>query len=163
MLRELLKISKEAYSTTSLGNICRCSVTLTVKYLLVFTWNLMFFTSCPLPCLRAPMKRAWLHPLYTLPSSYLLMRISLSIILSWPVPALIAFHDRRVAPAPWSSLWPSAELFPLCQCLILGSPDLDTVLQVCPHQHCVGKVISLNVRNTTPNVVQAAGSLLCVW
>lgn len=41
-------ILKEVDSTTSVGNLCQSSVTLTVKCFLMFKQNLLFFSSCPL-------------------------------------------------------------------------------------------------------------------
>jgi len=50
MSRRLLNISREGDSATSLGNLCQCSVTLTVKKncFLVFRWTLLCFSLCPL-------------------------------------------------------------------------------------------------------------------
>ena len=48
--RWVLNISKEGDSTTSLGNLCQCSVTFTVKkHFLMFRGNLLGFSLCPLP------------------------------------------------------------------------------------------------------------------
>ena len=47
---QLSNISMEGDSMTSLGNLCLCSVTLTVKkYFLMFRVNLLGFSLCPLP------------------------------------------------------------------------------------------------------------------
>jgi len=44
--RQVLNISREGDSTTSLGSLFQCSVTLRVKkFFLMFSWNLL----CPLP------------------------------------------------------------------------------------------------------------------
>lgn len=46
----ILNTSKEENSTTSQSNLCRFLVTLAIeKYILVFLWNLTFFSLCPLP------------------------------------------------------------------------------------------------------------------
>jgi len=50
MSRWLLNTCKEQESTTSLGNLCQSSATLTVKkYFLMFRWSLLRFSLCPLP------------------------------------------------------------------------------------------------------------------
>jgi len=48
--RWVLNISREGDSTTSLGSLFQCSVTLRVKkFLLMFRWNFLCFSLCPLP------------------------------------------------------------------------------------------------------------------
>jgi len=48
--RWLLSISREGDSTTSLGSLFQCSVTLRgKKFFLMFRWNFLFFSLCPLP------------------------------------------------------------------------------------------------------------------
>jgi len=48
--RRLLNISREGDSTTSLGSLCQCSVTLRgKKFFLMFRWNFLCFSLCPLP------------------------------------------------------------------------------------------------------------------
>ncbi|XP_068775232.1 uncharacterized protein [Struthio camelus] len=48
--RRVLNISSQGDSTTSLGNLFPCSVTLTgKKFFLVFSWNCVCFSLCPLP------------------------------------------------------------------------------------------------------------------
>lgn len=67
----VLNISRERDPSTSLGNVCQCSVILTVKkFFLLFSQ-----TSCvsvcaqsPLSCHRVPLKRFHPHPLDILPS-----------------------------------------------------------------------------------------------
>jgi len=50
MSRWLLSISKVGDSTTSLGNLCQCSVTFTVKkHFLTFRGNLLCFSLSPSP------------------------------------------------------------------------------------------------------------------
>ena len=50
MSRQLLSISKDGDSTTSLGNLCQCSVTPVVtKCFPMFRGNLQCFGVCPLP------------------------------------------------------------------------------------------------------------------
>ena len=50
MFRQLLNISKDGDRTTSLGNLCQSSITLTVKRgFLMFRWSLLCFNLCPLP------------------------------------------------------------------------------------------------------------------
>jgi len=45
-----LNISREGESTSSLGSLFQCSVTLRVKqFFLVFRWNFLCFRLCPLP------------------------------------------------------------------------------------------------------------------
>ena len=48
--RWVLNFSREGDSTTSLGNLFQCSVTLRVKkFFLMFSWNFLCFSLCPLP------------------------------------------------------------------------------------------------------------------
>ena len=47
--RRSLNISREGDSTTSLGSLSQGSITLTVKFFLVFSWNFLCFSLCPLP------------------------------------------------------------------------------------------------------------------
>ena len=48
--RRVLNISREGDSTTSLGSLFQCSVTLRVKkFFLMFRWNILSFSLCPLP------------------------------------------------------------------------------------------------------------------
>lgn len=50
-------------------------------------------------------------------------------------PQLPASHNRRGAPVPWASWWPSTGLFPVCPGLpFTGDPDLGTAHQVRPRQ-----------------------------
>lgn len=53
----------------------------------------------------------------------------------WTVPTLSAIPQRRGVSVPQSYWWPFIGLFPASPCpLVLGSPELDTVLQMRPHQ-----------------------------
>ena len=46
--RRVLNISREGDSTTSLGSLFQCSVTLRVKkFFLMFSWNFLCFSLCP--------------------------------------------------------------------------------------------------------------------
>jgi len=48
--RQVLNISREGNSTTSLGSRFQCSVTLRgKKFFLMFSWNFLCFSLCPLP------------------------------------------------------------------------------------------------------------------
>jgi len=50
MSRQVLSISREGDSTNPLGSLFQCSVTLKVKkFFLMFSWNLLCFSLCPLP------------------------------------------------------------------------------------------------------------------
>ena len=80
MSRRLLNLPKDGDSTTSLGNLCQCLVTLTAKKcLLMFRANLLCFSLCPLPLVLSlgtteeSLTPSSLHPpsryLYTLMSS----------------------------------------------------------------------------------------------
>jgi len=45
VFRWLLSVSEDGYSTTSMGNLCQCSVTLTVrKCFSIFRWNVLCFS-----------------------------------------------------------------------------------------------------------------------
>lgn len=59
--RQLLKVFKKWNSTASLGNLCQCLDTCTVKKcFLMFRWRLLCFSLCPVSPVMAWMKRAWL-------------------------------------------------------------------------------------------------------
>ena len=48
--RRVLNISREGDSTTSLGSLFQCSVTLRgKKFILIFSWSFLCFSLCPLP------------------------------------------------------------------------------------------------------------------
>ena len=48
--RCVLNTSREGDSTTSLGSLCQCCITLRVKkFFLMFSWNFLCFNLCPLP------------------------------------------------------------------------------------------------------------------
>ncbi|KAM4784730.1 uncharacterized protein ACIQIH_004007 [Cyanocitta cristata] len=73
MSRRLPSISSEGGSTTSLGNLCQCSVTLRVqKYFLTFRGNLPCFSLCLWPPVFnwAPLETPWLHLLCVLPTDF---------------------------------------------------------------------------------------------
>ena len=54
MPRWLLKIFKEETPTASLGNLCQCSITHTVRTcFLMARWNLLCSGLCPLPLVLA--------------------------------------------------------------------------------------------------------------
>lgn len=66
--RLLWSISRDTDTTTSLGILFQCWVTLRVKFLLTFRWNFLgsSFCHCLLSYCLAPPRRAWLHSLDTL-------------------------------------------------------------------------------------------------
>lgn len=72
--RQLLKMSKEGDCTMYLGKLCQCSITcMAQKCFLVFRWNLLYSTLCPLSHVLAlattkKKKKAWLLPLCVFPS-----------------------------------------------------------------------------------------------
>ena len=69
--RRVLNISREGDSKTNLGSLFQGSVTLRgKKFFLMFRWNFLSFSLCPLPlsCRWAPLERAWPHPPDTHPS-----------------------------------------------------------------------------------------------
>lgn len=52
--RQLLKMSKEGDCTMYLGKLCQCSITcMAQKCFLVFRWNLLYSTLCPLSLVLA--------------------------------------------------------------------------------------------------------------
>jgi len=116
----LLNISKEKNSTVSLGNLCQCLVTLTVKKcFLTFRGILLGFSLCPWPLvlsLDTTGKSLDLSSLYH-PCRYLctLLKFPLSLLFSsLTVPALSVFPHRRGAPSTKSSLWPCTRLSSVC-------------------------------------------------
>lgn len=63
--RQLLYLSKDGNSTTSLDNLCKCLVSCTMrKCFLIFRWNLLCFscTLYPLSCTKKSLVPASLHP-----------------------------------------------------------------------------------------------------
>ena len=69
-----LNTSREADSTTSLGSLFQCSVTLRgKKFFLVFSWNFLCFSLCPLPLVLSLVS----HPI---PS-----RVAVAAALPWRV------------------------------------------------------------------------------
>ena len=79
-----------------------------------------------LSCHRAPLRRAWLPPLY-FPNR---MFVQVDQIprafsaLSWTVPALSASPHMTDAPVPSLSFWPFPGLSLVCPCLVMRSPAL---------------------------------------
>jgi len=62
--RQLLNISIEGVSAAFLVSLFQCSVTLKVKkFVLMFIWNFLCTSLCPLSCCSAPPKRASPHAL----------------------------------------------------------------------------------------------------
>lgn len=85
MSKWILNISKGEDSTTSLGNLLQCSITVTVKKCFLMFEGLLCFSLCPLPlcCYWAPLKRVCLCLLCTLPSgNYIHWRDSLETFSS---------------------------------------------------------------------------------
>ena len=117
---------KDGDSAVSLGNLCQCSVTLTVKKcFLMFRGNLLCFRLCLWSWHWAPLKRAWLHPICTFPSSICTHWWDPWAFSppGWAVPALSGFPNRRDAAVPLLSLQPFAALSPVCLCLFCtGQP-----------------------------------------
>ena len=141
MSRWLLRISKDGDSMISLGSLCHCSVTLTVKKLcLMFRQSLPYCSLCPLPLVLSlgttgkSLAPSSLHP----PFSYLwtFVRSPWSFLFSRPrSPSSLSLFSQgevfqslhHVCDLCWSVQY-------LHVSLVLGSPELDTALQVKPHQ-----------------------------
>ena len=120
-MSRLLKISRDAGSTTSPGNLCQCSVTLAVnKCFLMFRRSLGCRSLCPLPLaqsagttekslaprsLRSPFRYS--QALIRFPAAPSLLQAF------QPFPALSAFPHVRDAPVPSPSCWPVTGLFPV--------------------------------------------------
>lgn len=87
------------------GNLCQCLFTFTVKYFLIFRWNLLWFSLCPLPLVPSVgsgLALTSLHP----PFRYLHVLMTSSRDFPSPgciVPDLSAFTHRQDAPVPYSS------------------------------------------------------------
>ena len=92
----------------------------------------------PLFCPHRLLKTGWPCPLA--PTLKIFININKitsdsSFSQGWTDPGHPALPHRRGAPGPLSSLWPPSGLTPGDPCLfLLGSPELDTVLQVRPDQ-----------------------------
>ena len=71
----VLSISKDGDSTSPLVNLFQCSTTLTVKKVFFLCLNRISCVSvgahCLWSCHWAPLRRAWLHSLYSFPIRYL--------------------------------------------------------------------------------------------
>lgn len=110
--RWILNIFKEGNSTTSLGSLFQCSVTLKVKKLsFMFVWNFLCYSLCPLSfVLSLSTTKKSLGP-HTRPLPiryfYVLIRAPLSLLFSWfnSLRALSFFSKQREgAPDHSSSL-----------------------------------------------------------
>lgn len=94
-------------STASLGSLCQHSSTSTAqKSFLMFRQNLPCSSLCPSPLALAPLSRAWLHPLCTLPSGVqTLVRSSPSLLLSRPSsPTSLSLSSQQRCSRPFSIL-----------------------------------------------------------
>lgn len=119
-LRYLWISLRKGLRDISLGNLCQCSVTCTVRMcFLMFTGNscLSVCVHCHLPCHWAPLKRTWPCPLCIVPSdvlSYTKMPPEPPLLQA---PAFSVFPHRRGTPLPPSSFWPFVGLSSVCLCL----------------------------------------------
>lgn len=121
--------------TTFLVNLCQCFVTLTIKKcFLVFRWNFMCFSLFPLPlsCPWAILRSIWL-PLQ--PSDQLfvhLVRSPLGLLFSSlnSHRSLSFFYSHIIIFATflWTCYSKSISFF------VLGSPELDAIVQTWSHQ-----------------------------
>ena len=105
MSRQLFNISEDGGSTSSVGNLCRCSVTPAVKECFpIFRWNLLCFTLCPLPLVLSlgTTERAWLHPFRTSVQVFIYInKILPQPSLLWAKQLwLLPFSHIRDAPVP---------------------------------------------------------------
>ena len=116
--RQLLEISKDGDSTASLGKLCQCLVTLTLKKcFLMFRGNLLCFSLCPLPLVLA-LGSHQKEPGSVLfsPSFQVFMyidKIPLTLPFSMLNRSSFTPPHRRDAPAPSWLLWPCAGLSPV--------------------------------------------------
>lgn len=99
--------------------------------------NLLWFSMCSLPTVLSldmiekslpPLNKIFIHTDIEFPSQVFPSP-------SWKVSAFSA--SSCIKDAPLSSLWPFVVLTAVCVCLLLSSPELGTVLQLCSHQ-CSG-------------------------
>jgi len=128
----------------SLGNLCQCSVTLTVKhFFLMFVWKFLYSSLCPLPLVLS---------LFTtekklLPSTWLLHFRSL---LHAEQPQVSQCARTGDVPDPSSPLLSSAGLSPVVPCFFeLRSPELNTAVQMWPQQgRTEGGIASLDLLAT---------------
>ena len=150
--RHFWNISSEGDSTPSLGNLFQCMVSCRVKFFLMFMWNFLGISFCPLVLvllLSTTEQRLVLAlsppctDLCTLvrsPLSHLFLRLSRSssLSLAW----------KRSAPVPSSSLQHLPDLLQeLHVSLVLRSPELGTALQtdVLTRAESRGKITSLDL------------------
>lgn len=101
MSRRLLKVSKEGYSTVSLGNLCHCFIIHTLKCFLMFRWILLCFTLCSLPLVVAlGTNEKSLAPFNcTLPSSKWWNLPQPSLLQSWTGQTLSTFPQIKCSSA----------------------------------------------------------------
>jgi len=128
--RWLLNVSEEEDSTASLSNLFQCSITLPIKHFLMFRQNF--------PCssfhsllLVLPLDTTWLHLLCIFPSD----------IHWWDPPETSwGFTGPGLLPLLIGEMLQSLHhicgpsLNPLCACMLMGCPELDTSLQMWLHQ-----------------------------
>lgn len=134
-------VSKDGDSPTSLGNLCQCSVTLTLKKcFLMFRWDFLYFNLYPLPLLLSlgitktslPQSSLHSHIRYL----FALITSALSLLFAMLSSSGSVCLSMTSILRPESSLWPFAGLFPVCSCLSFtrkfrtgpSTPDVSLVL-----------------------------------
>lgn len=114
-----MNISKNGDFTTSLGNLCKCLINLTVKkYFLVFRGNLLHFSFCSLSLVLSMATTVKSPDLYSLHLSFRYLYILRRFLwafpsLGWTVPDLSIFPHMREVSVPYSALWPFTGLPPV--------------------------------------------------
>jgi len=168
-LWRLLSASKDADATTSLGNLCQCLVTLTVKKcFLMFRGNLLCFSLCPLPLvLSLGTTKKSLDPSLHPPFRYW------STLIRSPEPSLLQAEQPKIS-EPFLTGEMLQSFNHLCGplldsvqyvhfSLVLGSSELHVALQMGPHQCWVeGKDHRSPPASSTPlDAAQDTISRLC--
>lgn len=142
MSRQLLRIPKERYSITSLGNLFQCSLPHAVtKCFLMSRQNLFCSSLCLLQSTFCPdAGHHWKEPCSVFIAHSLQVFIHIDEILPslsclpWTVPALSASPHRKGVPVTESSWWSSTGLHYRHASIVLGGQELDTKIQVQPHK-----------------------------
>lgn len=114
------------------------------EVLLVFRGNLLCSSLCPWAWHWTPLSTVW----FCLFALFVQKFMNIDEI-SW-----VSQSHTRGAPLSWSSLWPVVGFSPYVHLsCVLGSPETDTVLQMLPHQCCIGAMHHLPpvAANTNPN------------
>jgi len=163
--RQLLKISKKGDSTTSTGNLCQCSATLTVKKVFPEVWGEPpLFHLVPIACHWAWLKRAWLPLLYTLFSDIGTHWWDSTLTLLWETTSSLSLFSYEGCSRPLI-------VFVVLHCILSSTPCLSCTVDPSTQYSTPGMTLPVLNRgerslsqpagNTPPNVALDTILLFC--